>query len=184
MEPAKHLTEQIRRAWRDRGRDVFKLASFCRLAEALPKSERAKLKRDVGFSKTTFSNLACIGRDARLHSEEVRSKVPHSYPTVVRIAKLSDYQLMAALLDGVIHPGVTRPDLAHWLESEAPLKPFLLLRLAPIFAPNSSEISHLLSIAKWAVEHPAAIVELPVWKNKQWRFKRFLNPEWQPRILD
>ncbi|MBA2588993.1 MAG: hypothetical protein H0U98_10250 [Alphaproteobacteria bacterium] len=93
----------IRSEWDRQPKDAFKLAALCRRAQAaVPLHERALLIAKIGIDKSTFSKLVNIDLDERLKVVWVRATLPNHYPTLDCIRRFTDYQLAAALDDGII----------------------------------------------------------------------------------
>jgi hypothetical protein len=105
----------INTSWHKSTDSILETAKICAEAEKkLNANEKAKLFKDLIFSKATFSKLAKVGSQTRLLSENVKPLLPPNYSILYDIAKLSERDLGQAIKDGIINPNMSRADLEAW----------------------------------------------------------------------
>ena len=111
--------DRIQDHWHRATKSIMEVALLC--AEAnnqLIPADKKKLLKLLPFTLPTFSKLAQIGNDPRLHSQKVQKLLPPSYSIMYSIHQLQDTELSAAIKEGVINPTLRRGDLVDWLEAK------------------------------------------------------------------
>jgi hypothetical protein len=98
---------------------ILETARLCAEANAkLPKKEKHALLAELPFEHPTFSKLAKIGSDPRIHADSIKGLLPPSYSIMYALSSLSDEQLQHAVDSGVLHPKATRTDIESLSEQE------------------------------------------------------------------
>ena len=89
---------RIRAHWQRATASIMEVARLC--AEAnnrLSAAQKKQLVKVLPFSGPTFSKLAQIGDDRRLHSNRLQKLLPPSYSIIYSVGQLEDGELKAAI---------------------------------------------------------------------------------------
>ncbi len=114
------LAERINSSWQRTTQGVLETARLCTQAkEERTEEELEELKSQLDFSRPTFTKLAKIGGNSKLHEEQVSTLLPPHFSIVYQIAKMDDEQRDLAIDQGVISPGMSRTELREWVASQS-----------------------------------------------------------------
>jgi hypothetical protein len=110
--PVSTYAQKINAAWTKSVDSVIATAVLCAEADAKFEGEdKEALKRALTFKASTFSKLAKIGNDRRLHDEKTRSLLPPAYSIIYEVTFLSDERLQYAISSGKLHCEATRDEV-------------------------------------------------------------------------
>ena len=106
---------EINSSWKETTDGLLKTACLCATAyQELKPEEKRELMGKLDFSASTFSKLAKIGGNDRLHAITNRPLLPPNFSIMYEVVKLKDDERQAAADDGILNPGMTRADLVAW----------------------------------------------------------------------
>jgi hypothetical protein len=109
--PISKMNELFHDVWRQSAESIYeacKVAAFMRQAYASKERKLLKLPID----RTRFDKLAKAGEDERL--AKITHLLPASESTICMLSRLGDDEFDEAVRTGIINPGVTRGQVAHW----------------------------------------------------------------------
>ena len=102
----------ISAAWNKSVESILEVARLCAEADKqLSAGQKAELLEQLPFEAPTFSKLVKIGNDARLRSDDMRSRLPPSYSIMYEVALCSGSQLEHAIESGALHSGASRSEI-------------------------------------------------------------------------
>src|SRR5215211_3901425 len=116
--PMQQWAEQITAEWRKSIESIFKVGEM--LCESREQAEHGQwtvmVRNSLPFRESTAQALMKISRDQRLRKAHQGGLLPSCWRTLDELTRLDDEQFERALRDGVICAGMTRADLAWFLQ--------------------------------------------------------------------
>ena len=139
---------RIRAHWQRATASIMEVARLCAKANnRVSAAEKKQLVKVLPFSGPTFSKLAQIGDDRRLHSNRLQKLLPPSYSIIYSVGQLEDDELKAAIKDGIVTPTLKRSELAEWLQSKE--------RRANTIKPRKSNLPDVFSCRNSSTHQPS-----------------------------
>lgn len=182
MAPLSNLTfeyyaDKIRCRWSQDNASILRLATLCsRAVDRNAVCDHRKLILATGISKQSFSKLKNIAEETRFSAKCLRRKLPNNLYALDAIRKLTDYQILAAVEDGIIGPNCSEWRIKRWLNSRSAFRRHILEKMIGIVDTSKNRFELMQELAPLASMMGQERIHGSIFKNSDWHFKQFRCP--------